>query len=115
MKKYIITTLLLLSGMLFAQNAKPKLEAQGEKVKATYYYENGQVMQEGFFKDGKLQGEWTSYDVNGNKSAVATYDKGQKVGKWFYWNNSTLNEVDYSKNSIAAVKSWKREAIANEE
>jgi antitoxin component YwqK of YwqJK toxin-antitoxin module len=24
-----------------------------------------------FYKNGKLQGEWTSYDSNGNKTAIA--------------------------------------------
>ncbi|WPR72434.1 membrane-binding protein [Flavobacterium sp. NG2] len=115
MKKYIMITLLLVSGMLFSQNLQPKLEAVNNMVKATYFHENGQIMQEGFFKNGKLQGEWTSYDQEGNKTAIAIYDKGQKTGKWFFWNKSSLNEVDFTNNKIAAVKNWKREAIANDE
>ncbi|WP_418264648.1 toxin-antitoxin system YwqK family antitoxin [Flavobacterium faecale] len=114
MKKYIIITLMLVSGMLFSQNIQPKLEVVNKMVKATYYHDNGQVMQEGFFKNGKLQGEWTSYDVNGAKTAIANYDQGKKVGKWFHWNSSSLNEVDYSNNRIASVKNWKREAIADD-
>jgi hypothetical protein len=27
-------------------------------------------------------GKWISYDINGNKTAVAEYNK-KKVGKWF--------------------------------
>jgi antitoxin component YwqK of YwqJK toxin-antitoxin module len=38
----------------------------------------------GFYKNGKLQGEWISYDSNGYKTAMATYDNGQKSGKWFF-------------------------------
>jgi hypothetical protein len=30
-----------ISGILFAQNTKPQLEAVGNQVKATYHYENG--------------------------------------------------------------------------
>jgi antitoxin component YwqK of YwqJK toxin-antitoxin module len=37
----------------------------------------------GFTKNGKLQGEWISFDSNGNKTAMATYDNGQKSG-WFF-------------------------------
>jgi antitoxin component YwqK of YwqJK toxin-antitoxin module len=114
MKKFIIITLILVSGTIFSQSNQPKLEAVNNMVKATYFHENGQVMQEGFFKNGKLQGEWTSYDTNGSKMAVANYDQGKKVGKWFHWNSSSLNEVDYSNNRIAAVKNWKREAIADD-
>ena len=72
-----------------------------------------QVQQEGFFKDGKLDGVWTSYSTNGTKIAVATYKNGEKTGKWFFWNNDILHEVDYTNSKIAAVKTWKRDAIAN--
>ncbi|CAM2829840.1 toxin-antitoxin system YwqK family antitoxin [Flavobacterium frigoris] len=115
MKKYIILGTVLISGMIFAQNTKPQLEAVGNLVKATYHYEDGKVQQVGFFKDGKLEGEWTSYDINGNKTAIAVYDKGQKTGKWFFWNNAVLSEVDYSKNQIASVKNWKHDPLVSAE
>tara|TARA_R110000868_G_scaffold147118_3_gene368315 strand:- start:12210 stop:12557 length:348 start_codon:yes stop_codon:yes gene_type:complete len=113
MKKYIMIAAVLISGMIFAQNKEPKLEAVGNMVKVTYHHENGQVQQEGFYKNGKLQGQWVSFDANGNKLAVAEYDKGQKVGKWFYWNDSVLSEVDYSDNRVAAVKNWKKDNLVN--
>jgi antitoxin component YwqK of YwqJK toxin-antitoxin module len=115
MKKYIVIGTMLITGMIFAQNntVTPKLEAVGNLVKATYVYDNGQVKQVGFYENGKLQGKWVSYDVNGKKTAVAEYNKGQKVGKWFFWNNSVLSEVDYSDNRVASVKNWKEDAIAN--
>lgn len=113
MKKYIIIGAVLLTGMIFAQGPKPKLEAVGNQVKATYFHENGNVQQVGFYKEGKLEGKWTSYDAEGNKVAIAEYKKGEKVGKWFFWNESTLSEVDYSNNQIASVKNWKKEAIVN--
>ena len=111
MKKYIILTALLFSGIAFAQENGPKLEAVGELVKTTYYFENGKVQQEGFFKNGKLDGVWVSFDENGNKSCVATYDNGVKTGKWLFWNGKNLNEVDYSNSRIASVKTWKQDAL----
>ena len=51
MKKYMIVALLLFSGMIFAQEVKPVLEPFGKKVKVTYFFENGQVQQEGFFEN----------------------------------------------------------------
>ena len=63
---------------------------------------------------GKLDGVWTSYDVNGNKIASGNYSNGTKTGKWFFWSGSSLNEVDYSNNNIANIKTWKQDAtIAN--
>lgn len=110
MKKYIILTAILFSGILFAQENNPKLETVGQMVKTTYYFENGKVQQEGFFKNGKLEGIWVSYDANGNKKSVGNYINGTKTGKWFFWNESSLNEVDYSNSRIAAVKTWKQDA-----
>ncbi|MES2240241.1 MAG: membrane-binding protein [Bacteroidota bacterium] len=119
MKKYIVIAAVLLTGMIFAQGPKPVLEPFGKKVKATYFYDNGQVMQEGYFVKGKLEGKWTSYDENGNKTAIAEYKNGEKVGKWFFWSETSdkgfanLSEVDYSNNKIASVKNWKKDAIVN--
>lgn len=113
MKKYIMIAAVLFTGILFAQNTKPQLEAVGNQVKATYHHENGKVQQQGHYLNGKLQGEWTSYDAQGNKAAIGSYNKGQKVGKWFFWNNSVLSEVDYTDNRIASVKNWKKDAIVN--
>lgn len=110
MKKYIMIAAVLISGMIFAQNKEPKLEAQGNLVKVTYLHDNGQVQQQGFYENGKLQGKWISFDANGNKTAVAEYNKGEKVGKWFFWNNAALTEVDYSDNRVASVKNWKHES-----
>ena len=103
----------LISGMILAQDIEPKLEIVGNLVKVTYHYENGQIQQEGCFKDGKLQGQWVSFDVDGNKIAVAEYNGGEKVGKWFFWADSVLSEVDYSNNKVASVKNWKKDAIVN--
>ena len=119
MKKYIIIAAVLFTGVIFAQDAKPVLEPFGKKVKATYFYDNGQVQQEGYFVKGKLEGTWVSYDENGNKTAIAEYKNGKKVGKWFFWTDNkdkgfaNLSEVDYSDNKIASIKNWKKEAVVN--
>ncbi len=113
MKKIMILAVLMISGLSFAQDLNPKLEELNGMVKATYYYENGAIQQEGFFKDGKLEGKWISYDVDGNKKSMAEYKNGEKTGKWFFWNDKSLAEVDYSKGAIATVKNWNKEAIAD--
>lgn len=117
MKKYIVIAAVLFTGIIFAQSTKPILEPYGKSVKATYFYENGQVQQEGFFVKGKLEGTWVSYDENGNKTAIAEYKNGEKVGKWFFWTDASekgfasLSEVDYIDNQITSISNWKKEAI----
>lgn len=113
MKKYMIIGAMLVSGMISANNTEPKLEAYGNLVKATYYYENGQIQQTGFFKDGKLEGQWVAYDANGAKKSVGEYSNGEKTGKWVFFSENNLAEVNYSKNKIESIKNWKQEALAN--
>lgn len=119
MKNCITLLAILFSGMIFAQESKPVLEPFGKKVRATYFFENGQVQQEGFFENGKLEGIWVSFDENGNKIASGEYKDGIKAGKWFFWSEkkdngfTNLTEVDYSNNRIASVKNWKQEALVN--
>ena len=113
MKKCVILVAMMFSGILVAQEINPELEAVGNKVKATYYYENGIVQQEGFFKDGKLDGVWVSYDVKGNKVAVGEYTNGLKTGKWVFFNDKNLCEVAYENSKISSVKNLQKNAIAN--
>ena len=113
MKKCVILVAILFSGILVAQEIKPELEAVGNRVKATYYYENGSVQQEGFFKDGKLDGVWVSYDTKGNKMAVGEYTEGVKTGKWIFFNDKNLCEVAYENSKVTSVKNLQKNALAN--
>ncbi len=113
MKKILILAAFAISAVTFAQTTKPVLEQEGNLVKATYYYDNGQIQQQGHFKDGKLEGSWVAYDSNGTKKSIGAYANGEKTGKWFFWNDkSSLSEVDYSSSRVAKVKSWKQDALA---
>jgi antitoxin component YwqK of YwqJK toxin-antitoxin module len=109
-KRYITLGLMLVSGVIFAHTT-PKLEAHGDMVKATYYYDNGKIMQEGYFKNGKPEGNWVAYDVNGNKKSIGEYANGEKTGKWVFWSNEALTEVDYSNSKIDKIKTWEQKAI----
>ncbi|WP_294819864.1 membrane-binding protein [uncultured Flavobacterium sp.] len=111
MKKIMFAAAMLTAGVLSAQEVKPKHEIQDQMVKSTYYYENGQVKQQGFYKDGKLHGIWTSFNEDGTKRAMGEYNSGVKTGKWFFWTGSELNEVDYADSRIAEVKKWSQNAV----
>ncbi len=111
MKKLCIAAMLVVSGVIFAQENNVKHEVVDQMVKSTFYHENGQVQQEGFYKDGKVHGQWVSYDENGKKVSLGQYDNGVRVGKWFFWTGSDLTEVDYSANKIASVRKWSQEAV----
>jgi len=112
MRKIMILGALTISALSFAQAKKPVLEQEGNLVKATYYYDNGQIEQQGHFKDGKLDGNWVAFDEKGNKKSMGNYANGNKTGKWFFWGDKALSEVDYSNSRVASVKSWKQDALA---
>ncbi len=111
MKNIIIAAVLMISGVFFAQEIKPKFEVVDNMVKATYYHDNGQVSQEGLYLDGKLHGKWVSYTEAGAKQTMGEYENGAKVGKWFFWNENSLSEVDFSKSKMESVKKWSNEVL----
>lgn len=116
MKNLIIIAAFLFVGMVSAQDVKPTFEKQGDDViKGTYFHDNGQISQQGFYKNKKLHGEWKAYDTNGKKIAMGQYTNGMKTGKWFFWNGDKLSEVNYNSNTIASVTTWsnKSDVVGN--
>ena len=112
MRKILFVGLLLSAGVVSAQKIEPKYTIENQMVKATYFYDNGQVMQEGYYKDGKLHGKWVAFNADGTKQSMGEYNNGTKTGKWFFWDTATLSEVDFSDSRIAEVKTWSRDAVA---
>lgn len=95
----------LLSIASFGQQKREmKLNKETNLIEVVYYHDNGVVSQTGTYTaDGKLQGNWLTFDEAGKKTVSANYDNGKKVGKWIYWTGKTVREVDYSNNQIANV------------
>lgn len=44
---------------------------------------------------------------------MGDYVNGEKTGKWFFWNNAQLSEVDYTSNAVSSVKNWRQDALVN--
>ncbi|WP_353777012.1 nicotinic acid mononucleotide adenyltransferase [Winogradskyella sp. 3972H.M.0a.05] len=108
MKKIVVFALMFSVLSIYGQETiKPKVEKKGDMTEVTYYHDNGTIEQQGTFNaDGKLHGVWKSYDLDGNKTAVGNYDNGKKVGKWFFWSEDTLKEVDYIDSRVVSVNQW---------
>jgi len=108
-KSILLLVFLFVAATSYAQaDANVKTHKKGDITEVIYYYDDGTVQQEGAFNsEGKLHGIWTSYDVNGKKLAVGNYLNGKKTGKWFFWTNQSLKEVDYIDSRIAVVNEWK--------
>jgi antitoxin component YwqK of YwqJK toxin-antitoxin module len=111
MKNIILASLMMISTMMMAQEKNEKHEVVDQMVLSTYFHDNGTVKQKGFYNNGKLHGQWVSYDENGKKVSMGQYENGSKVGKWFFWTDGLLNEVDYSESRIASVTKWTQNAV----
>jgi antitoxin component YwqK of YwqJK toxin-antitoxin module len=112
MKKFIFIGMIMMANVIFAQT-EPQLEIVGQLVKATYYNDNGSVAQQGYFKDGKLEGKWVSYNQDGTVKDVAEFSNGMKVGKWISYNNDVVvNEVVYNDNQIVSVTNYDKNYLA---
>ena len=116
MKKYILIMVVILSASsMYAQDCKETCKGKQDKfvlenglIRATLYHDNGVVAQKGFYtKDNKLQGEWISFDKEGNKTAVAQYENGAKTGTWLFYQGDIMKEVSYSDSRISEVNTWK--------
>lgn len=114
LKLLLLGLAIITGGTVLAQekNITRELQLNGEQIEAVYYYENGEIAQKGFYRDGKLHGEWIAYDRNGNKMALGEYYEGMKVGKWFFWNGEEISEVDYEENRITSVNVRKNDELA---
>jgi len=87
---------------------KKELVKKGDNYVVTVFHDNGAISQTGYYNlNGIADGVWTSYDQNGNKTAIAQYSNGKKVGTWYFYTGDNLQEVSYDNNRIAKVVTWK--------
>ena len=48
------------------------------------YYDNGQLLCKGEFKNGNRRGLWEDYWSDGQISSKGEYKKGKDIGLWYY-------------------------------
>lgn len=82
-----------------------KKVSKGGLTEVTIYYNNGEVMQHGSYDaEGKLHGQWESYNEDGSKKCIAFYNNNVKTGTWIYWTKGEVNKVTYNKNKIVSIE-----------
>jgi antitoxin component YwqK of YwqJK toxin-antitoxin module len=82
----------------------------GQKVgKWTWWYENGQIKQEGIFKAGKFNGKWTFWYANGQTKLEGIYKDDERNGwvKLWHKNGQISEEGLYEDGSLLAKKVYK--------
>lgn len=103
MKNIFILALALFTTFAFAQKERSlTLNKETNQIDVVYYHNDGKVSQTGSYTaDGKLNGEWLTYNTAGEVLVKAYYKNGKKVGKWIHVVEGKAKEVDYSKNVAA--------------
>ena len=81
---------------------QPSKQVDGVHIEAEYkngrldgqytsYHENGQLSRKGHYQSGKKVGEWHYYYSNGQLSMKGNYQAGERIGIWdYYWIKGNL-------------------------
>ena len=75
--------------------------SNSQTINVVYYYDNGNISEEGSYVDNRKTGEWISYWSNGEIRSKGSYDEEHnQIGEWFYHReDGTVSEVkDFSED-----------------
>ncbi|HHZ64196.1 MAG TPA: hypothetical protein EYN51_01640, partial [Flavobacteriales bacterium] len=96
---FLVSFLIIVSPSSWAQI---KLLNNGIAEDLTYY-ENGNIMEKGYFKNGSKAGKWVEYYENQQRKSVKYYNEnGEPIGKWTTWyeNGQKWNSVSYENGKV---------------
>jgi antitoxin component YwqK of YwqJK toxin-antitoxin module len=64
-----------------------------------HYWQNGNLMHKGEFKDGQRVGYWEIYNRNGSLRYNGIYNMNKCVGLWkTYYPDGTLHKIEFYAN-----------------
>ena len=118
MKKLILFTFAII--IFLPNNAQEKIELNNigienlehefnmfdPIVEVEIKHDNGELYQKGFLKNNMLHGRWESYNINGELVVLGHFIRGKKTGKWIFWNDNKLTEVNFKNNKVLSHYSW---------
>ena len=118
MKKLIISAFAII--IFLPNNAQEKIELNNigienlehefnmfdPIVEVEIKHDNGKIYQKGFLKNNMLHGRWESYNIDGELVVLGHFSRGKKTGKWIFWNDNKLTEVNFKNNKVLSHYSW---------
>lgn len=93
LKEEITNVIQIKNDMAYLPNENEPFTGKYEE----YYSSNGQKKSEANYRDGKLNGLFTSWYENGKKKSETSYINGEADGlfTWWYENGQKMSETDY--------------------
>jgi antitoxin component YwqK of YwqJK toxin-antitoxin module len=81
--------------------------------KVTWYYDNGNVAEEGFFLNGKKHGIWTSFNEDGKKAISASWINDKKDGSSYvmYDSGKVKYHIVYSDNKKVSATEFDENGV----
>jgi len=72
-----------------------------QRKRHAFYYPNGQFMETMKYQSGQVHGPFVSFHPNGKKKLAGSYCRGERVGRWTYYNEggSVEKTEDYGRGS----------------
>ena len=97
------------------ENLEHELNMFDPIVEVEIMHDNGKIYQKGFLLNNMLHGRWESYNFKGELVVLGEFVRGKKTGKWIFWNDIKLTEVNFKNNKVLSHHSWDKslESIAS--
>ena len=98
--------------LLTAANGDTRFELihsdNGNLIRFTHFYENGNKWTVSHLKDGKLHGLYTAWHDNGQKSQESHYNEGIRDGLATYWqkDGKKTTEIRYKDGTRVSHKTF---------
>jgi antitoxin component YwqK of YwqJK toxin-antitoxin module len=88
-----------------AGNIELKKENYEGKV-VTYYPGTKQIMEVGYYKNGKKDGQWVRYNMKGVKINEAYFENGMPTGKWIVWDDNGVKRFEMQYKNGKKTGTW---------
>lgn len=103
MKNFLFSLIVLVSVSAWSQNEPAKY-----MVPYVVLHTSGSTHISAFKLDGKFQGKYLEFDINGQVLSVGQYDRGVKVGTWSVRsaNGKSIYAFNYQNDRIQSVREF---------
>ena len=85
-----------------------EVEYKDGKIEGEYksYYLDGSIQETGYYTQGNKDGNWEKFNEKGKTTGVANYKDGKKHDKWMIFDDNGTKRVEIFYNEGMKVNTW---------